>query len=175
MSPDNFLKIHNISFTIQFYSYFALSENSGLITHKTQMLIIILTFFIVVVAIQLSYYLGDAKFLPAKAQKQHRKDFPYLLLFSQNEEENVVNFIPLLAEQNYPDFEIVLIDDASSDGTLDIFEDFEKQYPNIRLVKVQNNELFWEIKIRSDLRNKAAKTIIYYSQMLIAILLRKNG
>jgi glycosyltransferase involved in cell wall biosynthesis len=50
----------------------------------------------------------------------------------------VVNFIPLLAEQNYPDFEIVLIDDASSDGTLDIFEDFEKRYPNIRLVKVQN-------------------------------------
>jgi glycosyltransferase involved in cell wall biosynthesis len=44
------------------------------------------------------------------------------------------------------DFEIVLIDDASSDGTLDIFEDFEKQYPNIRLVKVQNNEAFWEIK-----------------------------
>jgi cellulose synthase/poly-beta-1,6-N-acetylglucosamine synthase-like glycosyltransferase len=37
----------------------------------------------------------------------------------QNEEENV-NFI-LLAEQNYPNFEIVLIDDASSDSTLDIF------------------------------------------------------
>jgi glycosyltransferase involved in cell wall biosynthesis len=31
------------------------------------------------------------------------------------------NFIPLLAEQNYPDYEIVLIDDASSDATLDIF------------------------------------------------------
>jgi glycosyltransferase involved in cell wall biosynthesis len=30
---------------------------------------------------------------------------------------NVINFIPMLAEQNYPNFEIVLIDDASSDST----------------------------------------------------------
>jgi glycosyltransferase involved in cell wall biosynthesis len=36
----------------------------------------------------------------------------------KNEEENVVKFIPLL-EQDYPDFEIVLIDDASSDNTLE--------------------------------------------------------
>jgi hypothetical protein len=27
----------------------------------------------------------------------------------QNEEENVINFIPMLAEQNYPNFEIVLM------------------------------------------------------------------
>jgi glycosyltransferase involved in cell wall biosynthesis len=41
----------------------------------------------------------------------------------------MVNFIPMLAEQNYPNFEIVLTDDASSDSNLDIFEDFEKLYP----------------------------------------------
>jgi glycosyltransferase involved in cell wall biosynthesis len=38
----------------------------------------------------------------------------------------------MLAEQNYPNFEIVLIDDASSDST-DIFERFWKLYSNIRL------------------------------------------
>jgi len=109
------------------------------------MLIIILYFFIVVVAIQLSYYLGIfGKFSFAKEQKTTPKRLSVsVIVCAKNEEENVVNFIPLLAEQNYPDFEIVLIDDASSDGTLDIFEDFEKQYPNIRLVKVQNNEAFW--------------------------------
>jgi glycosyltransferase involved in cell wall biosynthesis len=42
---------------------------------------------------------------------------------------------PLLAEQDYPDFEIILIDDASSDDTLEVLEGFEKQYSNIRLVK----------------------------------------
>jgi glycosyltransferase involved in cell wall biosynthesis len=31
----------------------------------------------------------------------------------------VVKFIPLPVEQDYPDFEIVLIDDASSDNTLE--------------------------------------------------------
>jgi len=124
------------------------------------MLIIILYFFIVVVAIQLSYYLGVfGKFSFAKAQKTTPKRLSVsVIVCAKNEEENVVNFIPLLAEQNYPDFEIVLIDDASSDGTLDIFEDFEKQYPNIRLVKVQNNEAFWgNKKYALTLGIKAAK------------------
>jgi glycosyltransferase involved in cell wall biosynthesis len=39
----------------------------------------------------------------------------------QNEEENVAKFIPLLW-QDYPDFEIVLIDDASSDNTLQLLK-----------------------------------------------------
>lgn len=109
------------------------------------MLIQILYFFIVIVAVQISYYLGVfGKFAFAKAQKTTPKNIPIsVVVCAKNEEENVANFIPLLAEQDYPDFEIVLIDDASSDDTLAIFEDFEKQYPNIRLVKVQNNEAFW--------------------------------
>ncbi len=109
------------------------------------MLILILYFFIIVVAIQILFYLGIfGKFAFAKAQKIVPKRIPIsVIVCAKNEGENVANFIPILAEQNYPDFEIILIDDASSDNTLAIFEDFEKQYPNIRLVKVQNNEAFW--------------------------------
>jgi glycosyltransferase involved in cell wall biosynthesis len=109
------------------------------------MLILILYFFIAVVAIQILFYLGVfGKFAFAKAQKIVPKRISIsVIVCAKNEGENVANFIPLLAEQNYPDFEIILIDDASSDNTLAIFEDFEKQYPNIRLVKVQNNEAFW--------------------------------
>jgi glycosyltransferase involved in cell wall biosynthesis len=124
------------------------------------MLILILYFFFVVVAIQILFYLfifGSFSF--AKAQKITPKMVPIsVIVCAKNEEENVANFIPLLAEQNYPDFEIVLIDDASSDNTLAIFEDFEQQYPNIRLVKVQNNEAFWgNKKYALTLGIKAAK------------------
>lgn len=124
------------------------------------MLIIILYFFIFIVAVQILFYLGFfGKFAFAKAQKITPKKIPIsVIVCAKNEEENVINFIPLLAEQNYPDFEIVLIDDASNDNTLAIFEDFEKQYPNVRLVKVQNNEAFWgNKKYALTLGIKAAK------------------
>ena len=124
------------------------------------MLILILYFFIFIVVVQILYYLGVfGKFAFAKTQKITPKRIPIsVIVCAKNEEENVANFIPLLAEQNYPDFEIVLIDDASSDATLDLFEGFEKQYPNVRLVKVENNEAFWgNKKYALTLGIKAAK------------------
>lgn len=124
------------------------------------MLTFTLYFFIFVVVIQLAYYLGIfGKFAFAKAQKTAPKKLPIsVIVCAKNEEENVKNFIPLLAEQDYPDFEIVLIDDASSDDTLEVFEEFEKRYPNVRLVKVQNNEAFWgNKKYALTLGIKAAK------------------
>ncbi|MET0760189.1 MAG: glycosyltransferase [Flavobacterium sp.] len=124
------------------------------------MLTIIFYTFIAIVAIQLFYYgFVFGKFAFSKAQKSTPKRIPIsVIVCAKNEEENVTKFIPLLAEQDYPDFEIILIDDASSDGTLDIFEAFEKQYSNIRLVKVANNEAFWgNKKFALTLGIKAAK------------------
>jgi glycosyltransferase involved in cell wall biosynthesis len=109
------------------------------------MLTIILYIFIAIVVIQLFYYLFVfGKFSFAKAQEINAKNIPIsVIVCAKNEEENVSKYVPLLAEQNYPDFEIVLIDDASSDNTLDLFEEFEKKYSNVKLVKVKNNEAFW--------------------------------
>lgn len=101
--------------------------------------------FIVVIIIQFFYYIvvfGKFAFVNPKS-KPPKKLSVSVIVCAKNEFENVQKFIPILAAQNYPDFEIVLIDDASSDETLEIFETFEKQFANIRLVKVANNEAFW--------------------------------
>ncbi|MCC9071612.1 glycosyltransferase [Flavobacterium sp. F-65] len=125
------------------------------------MLTIILYFFIAIVVVQLSYYLGVfSKFSFAKTQNITTKRIPIsVIVCAKNEAENAIKYIPLLIEQDYPDFEIVLIDDASSDETLEIFELFESQHPNlIRLVKVKNNEAFWgNKKYALTLGIKAAK------------------
>lgn len=124
------------------------------------MLLILLCIFIAVVVIQFLYYVVFfGKFSFAKPQTSTPKRVPIsVIVCAKNEEENVKNFVPLLAEQNYPDFEIVLIDDASSDETLEVFEAFEKQYSNIKLVKVENNEAFWgNKKFALTLGIKAAK------------------
>ncbi len=109
------------------------------------MLLLIFYFFIVIVVVQLLYYLMVfGKFSFAKAPKTAAKKIGIsVIVCAKNEADNVIQFIPLLAEQDYPNFEIILIDDASSDATLEIFEEFEKKYSNIRLVKVENNEAFW--------------------------------
>jgi len=124
------------------------------------MLLILLCLFIAVVIVQFLYYVVFfGKFSFAKPQTTTPKRVPIsVIVCAKNEEENVKNFIPLLAQQNYSDYEIVLIDDASSDETLEIFEDFEKKYSNVRLVKVENNEAFWgNKKFALTLGIKAAK------------------
>lgn len=124
------------------------------------MLTFLFYFFIVIVALQLFYYVVVfGKFAFSTCPQNNPKKIPIsVIVCAKNEEDNVVKFIPLLAEQEYPDFEIILIDDASSDTTLDIFEEFEKQYSNVRLVKVVNNEAFWgNKKFALTLGIKAAK------------------
>ncbi len=124
------------------------------------MLLITFYVFIFVIALQLLYYLVIfGKFAFAKVTTGAPKRLAVsVIVCAKNEAENVSRFVPLLAAQNYPDFEIILIDDASSDNTLDLFEEFEKQYNNVRLVKVVNNEAFWaNKKFALTLGIKAAK------------------
>jgi glycosyltransferase involved in cell wall biosynthesis len=124
------------------------------------MLLSVFCLFIVVVVIQFIYYIIIfGKFSFAKTQIATPKRIPIsVIVCAKNEEENVRNLIPLLVKQNYPQFEIVLIDDASSDNTLEVFEEFEKLHSNIKLVKVENNEAFWgNKKYALTLGIKAAK------------------
>jgi len=109
------------------------------------MLNIIFYVFCGIVLLQVCYYLTIlGKFAFAKVQPTNPKRIPVsVIVCAKNEAEKIKKLVPLLASQNYPDFEIVLIDDASTDETLDIFEEFEQQYHNVKLVKVANNEAFW--------------------------------
>ncbi len=50
--------------------------------------------------------------------------------------ENIQKLLPELMNQNYPNFEIVLIDDASWDETNSFIEESVKQFPNVKGVYV---------------------------------------
>lgn len=108
-------------------------------------LLILFYFFITIVTIQVVYYLFIfGKFSFAKPQESKEKHLPIsVVVCAKNEEANLKKLIPILAKQNYTNFEIVIIDDASSDDTRFLVEDFQKEIPNLKLVKVENNEAFW--------------------------------
>lgn len=104
--------------------------------------------FIVVVIIQVVYYLFlFRRFAFLKPEKTVSKKISIsVIICAKNEAENLQLFLPSIISQDYPSFEIVLINDASSDNTLEIMEGFANLHSNIKIVDVKNTEAFWANK-----------------------------
>jgi glycosyltransferase involved in cell wall biosynthesis len=66
-----------------------------------------------------------------------------VIVCARNEAKNLKKNIPLWLEQDYPDFELVLINDDSSDDTLKVIEYFVEKDNRVVLVDVKRNEKFW--------------------------------
>ncbi|MCP1995686.1 glycosyltransferase [Flavobacterium sp. HSC-61S13] len=124
------------------------------------MLTILFYFFIGIVLIQIIYYIsvfGPITF--RQAQKCTPKRIPIsVLICVKNQFEPLKKLLPLLINQSYPDFEIVLINNASTDDSLELMKDCASQFPFVKIVDVVNNEAFWgNKKYALTLGIKAAK------------------
>ncbi|WP_053990172.1 glycosyltransferase [Mangrovimonas sp. TPBH4] len=116
--------------------------------------------FIVVIIVQAFYYLGIfQKFSFSKAPKGSPKSFPVsVIICAKNEAQNLREFLPSILQQDYPNFEVVLINDSSNDDTLEVMETFKTTYDFIKIVDVKNVEAFWgNKKYALTLGIKAAK------------------
>lgn len=65
-----------------------------------------------------------------------------VIICARNEAENLKQFLPHILRQKYPNFEVVVVNDRSWDGTADILEDFEKNYPQLKVVTVADGDKF---------------------------------
>jgi glycosyltransferase involved in cell wall biosynthesis len=57
-----------------------------------------------------------------------------------NSEKFIEQTISSIINQSFKDWELIVIDDASSDGTINIVNDFIKKYHNIKLLQHKKNE-----------------------------------
>ncbi|WP_338419699.1 glycosyltransferase [Winogradskyella wandonensis] len=81
-----------------------------------------------------------------------------VIICAKNEAENLTQNLPKILEQDYKSFEVVLINDSSSDDTLEVMESFAEKHRNIKLVDVKSIEPFWgNKKYALTLGIKAAK------------------
>ncbi len=62
-----------------------------------------------------------------------------VVVCAHNELPNLTELLPLLAGQVHPHFEVLIMDDRSSDGTKDWLPDAITAYPNVRFIRVDND------------------------------------
>ena len=65
-----------------------------------------------------------------------------VIICARNEAGNLTRFLPLVMEQDYPDFEVVVVNDRSWDGTTDLLEGFAAKYKNLKVVTVNEGGKF---------------------------------
>jgi len=65
-----------------------------------------------------------------------------VVICARNEAENLKQYLPLVLEQDYPDFEVVVVNDRSWDETEDLLKEFSKQYKHLKIVTVLEGERF---------------------------------
>ncbi|MHC5310829.1 glycosyltransferase [Myroides sp. LJL116] len=69
-----------------------------------------------------------------------------LIVYIKDQEDILPQYLPTLLNQDHPTYQIILVNNASCDDSLEILEAFEKTHPRIKLVNVVNNEAFWNNK-----------------------------
>ena len=100
--------------------------------------------FTIVVVLQAIYYLFIfSRFTYLEPKKEKEKNIPVsILICAKNEADNLNTFLPYILKQDYPQFEIVLINDDSSDDTLEIMESFTSKHNHVKIVNVAPNDAF---------------------------------
>jgi glycosyltransferase involved in cell wall biosynthesis len=119
--------------------------------------------FLLSVIIQIYFVYFFAKFIRFKISipEIDEKQPVSVIICAKDEAENLKNFLPFIYKQNYPVFEVVLINDRSIDHTREIMQEFKEKYPGItRVVNVpvsNDNRLRGNKKYALTLGIKAAK------------------
>lgn len=74
-----------------------------------------------------------------KSKKEPTDTYPpvSVIISAKNEEENLTQHLPSILEQDYPDFEVIVVNDQSEDETDTVLRDLSKKYKNLKLVKVE--------------------------------------
>ncbi len=67
-------------------------------------------------------------------------NFPVsVIICARNEAKNLKQYLPFVLNQKYPNFEVIIVNDCSSDDSEDILRDFQDKYPNLKVVKIDEH------------------------------------
>ncbi|NLI24384.1 MAG: glycosyltransferase [Bacteroidales bacterium] len=86
------------------------------------------------------FYLSVA--FPRKPRSRAKKPPLSVIICARNEEKNLRKNIPKILDQDYPEFEVVVVDDCSEDKTEFVLREFAAQDPRFRYTRIHKDQKF---------------------------------
>ncbi len=98
--------------------------------------------------IQLFYFWGIFSRFAFHKKKQiiNNKKPISVVICAKNEYTNLKKNLPLILEQDYPNFEVVVVNDCSEDDSNFLLKSFSKTYPHLNVVTITKNINFFKGK-----------------------------
>ncbi len=92
--------------------------------------------------IQIIYWsLVFPRILFYRPPRSNIRRFPVsVIICARDEEANLRANLPLILEQDYPEYEVIVVNDASTDGTEDLLFLMQRQYPRLRTSFIRESE-----------------------------------
>ena len=95
--------------------------------------------------VQLYFFWGifsRLSFFKPSALSTHDEEPVSVIIAARNEQENLVKNLPAILEQEYPDFEVVVVNDCSWDDSQQILEEMQLQYPRLKVSELIEQEKY---------------------------------
>jgi len=100
--------------------------------------VIVFIFLIIQLRYFLYLYLKTSKF--KKKNVKSTTEPVSVIICARNEAENLKELLPSILNQFYPEFEVIVVNDASTDGTADVLAHFKQQYPQLYVTGIEPRE-----------------------------------
>lgn len=107
--------------------------------------IFLLVIFIIAALIQLYYMYGVfGKFAFFKPQPSYKNQAEPLsvIIAARNEHDNLMRNLPAILNQDYPDFEVVVVNDCSWDSSQSLLEEMQKEHPRLKVCQLVEQEKY---------------------------------
>jgi cellulose synthase/poly-beta-1,6-N-acetylglucosamine synthase-like glycosyltransferase len=112
--------------------------------HDNSFLLAVFILFSLSAVIQLFYYLWFclAVSLKENQPETNTKKPVSVIICARNEAENLSDFLPSVLEQDYPDYEVIVVNDCSEDNSYDVLGKMLIRYPHLKISNVNKDPKF---------------------------------
>lgn len=74
-------------------------------------------------------------------EKNNESSYPpvSIIIAARNEEDNLFEFLPFILEQDYKEFEVIVVNHQSVDNTEYILKAYKEKYPHLKIINIEKN------------------------------------